>query len=115
MYIPNKKLILMILFMLTLWIIKLILNIPIWINSKFTTSNLLITTKVNSSSVALGDIYRLVKSVDNNTFSIERFSLNSVSNSNVWLSFFLIEYDVVIMHCKLYVDTTYMFAKLNEN
>ena len=47
---------------------------------------MLINTKVNSSSIDLGDIYRLVKSVDNNTFSIERFSLNSVSNSNVWMS-----------------------------
>ncbi len=85
------------------------------VDSKFTTSNLLINTKVNSSSVDLGDIYRLIKSVDNNSFPIERVSLNSVSNSNVWISLFSIDYDVVIMHCKLYVDKTYIFAKINKN
>ena len=85
------------------------------VDSKFTTSNLLINTKVNSSSVDLGDIYRLIKSVDSNSFPIERVSLNSVSNSNVWISLFSIDYDVVLMHCKLYVDKTYIFAKLNKN
>ena len=40
------------------------------IDINFTASNLLINTKVNSSSVDLRDIYRLVKSVDNNSFSI---------------------------------------------
>ena len=40
------------------------------IDINFTASNLLINTKVNASSVDLRDIYRLVKSVDNNSFSI---------------------------------------------
>ena len=82
--------------------------------NKFTTSDLLIHNKLNSSSVDLGDIYRLVNSVDNTTFSIERFSLNSVSNSMVWMSLFSIEYNVDTMHCKLYVDKTDMFATLKE-
>ena len=79
--------------------------------SKFITSNLLINKLSNSSSVDLGGIYRLVKAVDNKTFSIERFSLNSVSNFNVWLSSFSTEYNVDTMHCKLYDDKTDMFDK----
>ena len=60
-------------------------------------------------------MYRLVKSVDTNTFSIERLSLNSVSNYDIWLSLFAIEYNVDTMHCKLYVDKADIFANLNEN
>ena len=73
------------------------------------------TTLSNSSSADLGNIYRLVKSIDNNTFSIERFSLTSVSNSNAWLSLFSSVYDVDTMHCNLYVDKTDIFVKLNES
>ena len=76
------------------------------IDNRFTTSNLLINTLYNSSSVDLGDVYRLVKSVDNNTFSLAIFSLNSVSNSMVWMLLLSIEYDVDTMHCRLYVDKT---------
>ena len=84
------------------------------IDNRFTTSNLLINTLYNSSSVDLGDVYRLVKSVDHTTFSIEIFSHSSVSNSMVWMSLFSIEYNVDTVHCNLHVDNTYMFAKLNE-
>ena len=76
------------------------------LDSRLLTSNLLITTLSNSSSVDLGSILRLVKSENNNTFSSERLSLNSASNSMVWMSLFSIKYNADTMHCKLYVDET---------
>ena len=55
----------------------------------------------NSSSVDLGGVFQLVKSVGNSTLSSERVSLTSVSNSNAWLSLFSINYNVDTMHCNL--------------
>ena len=55
------------------------------------------------------------KSTDNKTLSIDKCSLNVFSNSNVWVSLFSIVYDVDTMHCKLYVDKTCMFDKINGN
>ena len=55
----------------------------------------------------------MVKSVAYNTFSIERFSLNSASNSMVWSSLVSIGYTVDTLHCKLYVDKADIVAKLN--
>ena len=55
----------------------------------------------NSSSVDLGGVFQLVKSVGNSTLSSERVSLTSVSNSNAWLSLFSIKYNVDTMHCNL--------------
>ena len=83
------------------------------IYSKITTYNLLINIKVSSSPIDLGDIYRLVKSVDN-IFSIDKISLSSVSKYNIWLSWFSIVYNIDIMHGKLYVDKTDIVAKINE-
>ena len=79
------------------------------LDSKFTTSNLVINTLVSSSSVELGGIYRLGKSVDNKTLSIELCSLNSVSNYNIWWSWFSTECNVDATHWKVYVDKTDMF------
>ena len=72
----------------------------------FTTSNLLVHTKVKLSSADVEDVVRLVGSVDNNTFSIERFSRTSVSDSMFWSSLVSIEYNVDTMHCKFDVDKT---------
>ena len=83
------------------------------IDNNFTTSNSLINTTVNLSSVDLEGVFRLVKSVDNTTFSIERLSLNSASNSMVWSSLLSIEYNVDTMHCRFYVYKTDICAKLN--
>ena len=47
------------------------------IDNKLSTSNLLIDTEVKLASVHLEGVFRLVKSVDNITFSIERLSLTS--------------------------------------
>ena len=68
----------------------------------------------NSSSVDLGGVFQLVKSVGNSTLSSERVSLTSVSNSNAWLSLLSIEYNVETMHCNLWVDRTDMFMKVND-
>ena len=67
-----------------------------------------------ASSVDLGSISRLVKSTDTKTCSIERYSLNVISNSNVWMSLFSIVYDVDSMHCRLIVDKTDMVDKINN-
>ena len=45
-------------------------------------------TSLPKSSVALGGFLRLSKSVDNTTFSIDRYSLNLVSNTMVCMSLF---------------------------
>ena len=82
------------------------------IDSRFTTSNLSITTLVIASSVDLGGICRMVKSVDTTTSSTERFSLTSVSNYNIWLPLFSIVYKVDTMQCNLYVDKADMLAKI---
>ena len=82
------------------------------IDSRFTTSNLSITTLVIASSVDLGGICRMVKSVDTTTSSTERFSLTSVSNYNIWLPLFSIVYKVDTMQCNLYVGKADMLAKI---
>ena len=84
------------------------------IDTKFPTSNLLTHAKANSSSIELGDSYRVTKSVDNNTFSVEPYSLNSASNYNVWLSLVSVEYNDDTMLCNLDVDKTDMLIKINE-
>ena len=66
------------------------------------------------SSVDLGGIFRLSKSSDNNTFSIDRYSLSQVNNAMAWMSLYSIVYDVNIMHCRLILDKTDMFDMVNN-
>jgi hypothetical protein len=65
------------------------------------------------SSVNLGGVYRLSKSTDNNTFSIDRYDNSGFINANGWVSLLSLVFNDETNSTKFYVNKLNIFDLIN--
>jgi hypothetical protein len=73
-----------------------------------------INAKANVSSIDLGGVYRLSKSTDNSSFSIDRFDNSGSINANAWISLFKLDFNDETNTVKFYVNKLNMFDLIND-